>query len=195
MCTHTHTLFLGSTVDCLQVVSSLNMETLLLVNGSALLRVMADPSNQRITISSLFSIEPNMDEYKDQLLPEYVGNVCAMHCQWPLLFSLTEDGIVCILSPFFLFSMLIFFFSYLVHFLLICSLLFFCLFHSSVFSFSLLWILIFLFHLFLLSFLPFPFTFFTSILTVIISLMCTVFLTILLFSDLSCDINSVCWRS
>ena len=94
------------------------------------------------------------------------------------------------------FSMLIFSFSYLVHFLLICSLLFFFL------SFSLFCFLLFsslnidfLVSPFLALFLPFPFTFFTNILTVMISPMCTVFLIILLFSDLSCDINSVCWCS
>ena len=87
---------LGSTIDSLQMISSFNMEALLLINDIGLLRVLADPSNQRLSISSLFSIEPNMDECKDHLLPEYVGSLTAVHCQWPLLFCLTEDGIVCI---------------------------------------------------------------------------------------------------
>ena len=65
---------LGSTIDSLQMISSFNMEALLLINDIGLLRVLADPSNQRLSISSLFSIEPNMDECKDHLLPEYVGS-------------------------------------------------------------------------------------------------------------------------
>lgn len=85
-------------MDSLQVVGSFNMEVLLLINSFALLRIMVDPSSRRISVSSLFSVEPNMEEFKDELLPSYVAGLSAVHCQWPLLFCLTEDGIVCILS-------------------------------------------------------------------------------------------------
>ena len=38
-----------------------------------------------------------MSVFDDELLPQYVGKTTYVQTMWPVLFSLTEDGIVCIL--------------------------------------------------------------------------------------------------
>lgn len=72
------------------------MDIVLLANNTAILRLLSHPTSHQLNLSAVFSIEPNMEEFQDDLLPHYVGGVSAVCLRWPLLFTVTEDGIVCI---------------------------------------------------------------------------------------------------
>ena len=72
------------------------MDIVLLANNTAILRLLSHPISHQLNLSAVFNIEPNMEEFQDDLLPHYVGGVSAVCLRWPLLFTVTEDGIVCI---------------------------------------------------------------------------------------------------
>ena len=78
--------------------SSEGGDIVLLANNIAILCLSLHPSSHQLNVSTVFSIEPNMEGFEDELLPRYVGRITVAIVIWPLLFSLTEDGIVCILS-------------------------------------------------------------------------------------------------
>ena len=94
-------LSLGSSLDTLIVLGSSNGDIILQANTQALVRLTLHSSSTQqlsMSLSSVFSIEPNMESFQyDESLPQYVGKVNDVVCKWPLLFTLTEDGIVRIL--------------------------------------------------------------------------------------------------
>ena len=94
-------LSLGSSLDTLIVLGSSNGDIILQANTHALVRLTLHSSSTQqlsMSLSSVFSIEPNMESFQyDESLPQYVGKVNDVVCKWPLLFTLTEDGIVRIL--------------------------------------------------------------------------------------------------
>ena len=86
----------GQILDSIQPVATHNNIAVLLANGNLILRLALPPHASNPSITSTFSIDPNMDDYSDEALPQFVAGVTAVHCCWPLVFVLTEDGIVCI---------------------------------------------------------------------------------------------------
>ena len=88
--------FTGQVLDSIQCVATHNNIAVLLANGNLILRLALPPHAPCPSITSAFSIDPNMEDYSDEALPQFVAGVTAIHCCWPLVFVLTEDGIVCI---------------------------------------------------------------------------------------------------
>lgn len=88
---------LGSSVETLLPMGSHEGEIALVANSHALLRIFSDPASHQLSFMAGFSIDPHLEEFDDDLLPNYVGGVSDVSIAWPLVFTLTEDGIICIL--------------------------------------------------------------------------------------------------
>lgn len=85
------TLFILGTSDSADIV--------LLVNSDSVLNFNIDFSaSSKLMVSSVFTIEPNMSVFDDDLIPQYVSKLKYAHIVWPLLFTLTDDGIISILN-------------------------------------------------------------------------------------------------
>lgn len=88
--------FIGTSVETLSLIGSYEVDIVLLANNTALIRLSSHSTSHQLNLSAIFNIEPNMEQFQDDLLPHYVGGVSAVCLRWPLLFTVTEDGIVCI---------------------------------------------------------------------------------------------------
>ena len=91
-------LFLGMKIDSLFPLGTSDTGNIvLLANGNSVLHLTINASSLELLLSAIFSINPDMSLYNDDLLPQYVGKLAHAQVVWPLLFTLTEDGIICIL--------------------------------------------------------------------------------------------------
>ena len=84
-------------IDSLSLLGSHEDQVLLLLNSFLLCVVNLDPEFGRISIQQCLPIEPTTDPYVDDSLPQEVGPLANFAFRSPLLFALTQDGLVCIL--------------------------------------------------------------------------------------------------
>jgi spatacsin len=85
---------LGSSVEFLRPLGSNKGNIVLLVNENVLLTITSDRVSHQLSFLAIFSVEPNMEEFYDELLPHYVEKISDICISWPLVFTVTGDGIV-----------------------------------------------------------------------------------------------------
>ena len=85
-------------VTQLQPVGSSEGCVLLLANSSLLLSLSLDLEFNRVAVGLCLSVEPSLDEMRDNLLPPRAGSVVDCVFSSPLFLQLCHDGNVCILS-------------------------------------------------------------------------------------------------
>ncbi len=89
---------LADSIDTIQAIGSYNNRVLLLVNSDLVCTVTFDPEFSRMIVLRCLSIELSTDAYADSSLPQWVGPIVNVTFVRPLMFALTQDGLVCILT-------------------------------------------------------------------------------------------------
>ncbi len=88
----------GVTIETVISVGTFSNQVLLMVNSDLLVSVTFDPEFSRMVVLSALSVELSTDSYSDSSLPQWVGPLANITFVPPLLFALTQDGLICILE-------------------------------------------------------------------------------------------------
>ena len=62
--------FIGTSVDTLSLIGSCEVDVVLLANNTALLRLLSHPISHQLNLLAVFNIEPNMEGFQDNLIPQ-----------------------------------------------------------------------------------------------------------------------------
>ncbi|XP_064396222.1 spatacsin-like isoform X6 [Halichondria panicea] len=84
----------SDSIDTVQAIGSYNNRVLLLVNSDLVCTVTFDPEFSRMIVLRCLSIELSTDAYADSSLPQWVGPIVNVTFVRPLMFALTQDGLV-----------------------------------------------------------------------------------------------------
>ena len=85
-------------LESVVLLGSDSSQVLLLLNSALLCKVELDREFGRVVLVSCMAVDTSLEPFEDDSLPALAGEVVSLAFSSPLLFALTEHGVVCILK-------------------------------------------------------------------------------------------------